>query len=221
MRRLLLAAPILLSACDTYWVGDYRERFPVTVQRETPLLLVAFAPNRAELPSEERARLDVFLAGYLAQNSGPLKVAARRAGPSDRLAIERLVAIEARAVALGIPKSLVETGLANGRGEVGDVTVTYERYTAQVPECGDWSKNTAVDWTNTPSANFGCATQRYVGLQVADPRDLIAARGQGVRDAAHMSDQLAKYRTGAPTIAQQHDWTNWRQFFTVSGNNDK
>jgi pilus assembly protein CpaD len=213
MRRMILAAVLLLSACEAYHVGDYRERFPIAVQRDTPVLLLTFEPNRAELGQDATARLDRFLASYMQQNSGPLTITAQRVPGNDRLAFERLHVVERRAVAAGIPKSVVHTTLGDGGTPGGDAVLTFERYTAQVPECGDWTKNSAVDWTNTPSSNFGCATQRYIGLMAADPRDLAAGRAAGARDAAHMSDQIGKWRAGAPTVATPQDPTAWKNYF--------
>jgi pilus assembly protein CpaD len=213
MRHALLAGLLLLAGCETYFVEDYRERYPIVVQRETPVLLVTFVPDRAELAAEEAARLDAFLADYVARNSGPLKLTARRGPAADRLAVERLAALEQRAIAAGIPKSRVELGLADGRAGVGDAVLAFERYMAQVPECGDWSKNTAVDWTNTPSSNFGCATQRYVGLMAADPQDLLRAQGTAAHDNAKLADTLTKYRTGAGTVAAEQNPTSWKGYF--------
>src|SRR5689334_16962285 len=146
MRYALLAIFVLTAGCETYDVGDYRERFPVVVQHETPVLLVSFVPNRTELAPEEAAHLDAFLAGYAARNSGPLKFTAQRAAPTDRLALDRLAALQARAIAAGIPKSRIELGFGERQSGAGDIVVSFERYLAQVPECGDWRKNTANDW---------------------------------------------------------------------------
>jgi pilus assembly protein CpaD len=216
MRHALILGLLLLAGCDAYFVEDYRERFPIVVQRETPVLLVTFVPNRAELAAEESARLDAFLAGYVARNSGPLRLTAQRAAAADGLAVERLALLEGRAVAAGIPKSQVELGLAEGKPGAGDAVVTFERYMAQVPECGDWSKNTASDWTNSPSSNFGCATQRYVGLMTADPQDLLRAQGAQSHDNAKLADTLAKYRAGAPTVAAEQTPTSWKGYFNPS-----
>jgi pilus assembly protein CpaD len=216
MRILLSVMLLVLAGCDTYPVGDYRERFPVLVQRETPVLLVSFVPGRADLAAGEGARVDSFLSEYAARNSGPLKVSVPRSATVDRVVVERLAVVEARAVAAGIPKSRVELGAVDARGTGDAAVVTFERYVAQVPECADWSKNTATDWTNTPSSNFGCATQRYVGLMAADPQDLLRTPAVGSHDAAKLADSLGKYRTGAPTVAGKQDWTLWKDFFNPS-----
>lgn len=48
---------------------------------------------------------------------------------------------------------------------------------AVLPDCPDWRKASSHNYSNTPHANFGCATETNLGLMVADPRDL--ERGTG------------------------------------------
>jgi pilus assembly protein CpaD len=213
MRYVILAALIFVAGCDSYYVGDYRERFPIIVQRDAPVLLVSFLPNRAELAAEEARRVDAFLADYVARNSGPLRLTAQRVGTADRLALDRLAALESRALAAGIPKASIELGLGDTGSRTADAVATFERFTAQVPECGDWTKSTSDDWTNSPSSNFGCATQRYVGLMAADPQDLLRARALGSHDNAKLADTLGKYRTGQPTVATPQEPTAWKDYF--------
>ena len=201
MRRTLsLAALLLLSGCYGDYVENYGDRFPITVAREAPVLLLGFPAGSARLSGEDAARLDAFLAGYANRPNGTLRVTAQRGNDVDRLAVERLVEIERRAIALGVPKAFIELGLADGRTPVANVVVAYERYVAQIPECGDWSKHTAWDATNSPGSNFGCATQRYVGQMAADPKDLVVARGYDPHDPERTSDALRKYKAGYNTV---------------------
>ena len=56
--------------------------------------------------------------------------------------------------------------------------------------CGEWPKDlaigsgAAVDWSNKPYWNFGCAYQSAFAAQVADPRDLVAPQGESPADTA-------------------------------------
>ena len=199
MRKVLVAALAFgLAGCYGTYVEDYRARFPVTVERDQPVLLVNFAPNSARLDKDEAARIDSYLIDYRSRSSSPLRVSAQGVLPADRLASERLAALEHRAVALGIPKSALELHIIQTR-PAADAALSYERYVARVPECGDWSKNEVADATNTSTSNYGCATQRYLGLMAADPKDLLQSRAPGDHDTMRMSDQIRKYRVGAPT----------------------
>jgi len=199
-KAVALAVTLALTGCYGTYVDDYSARFPVTVERDQPVLLVSFPPNSAALDNDEAARIDAYLVRYRTQNSGPLHISAQGVLPGDRLAGERIATLEHRAVALGIPKSSLDLRITQSR-PAADAAMSYERYTARVPECGDWTKNEVVDATNTPTSNFGCATQRYLGLMVADPKDMLQSRIPGDHDTMRMSDQIRKYRAGAPTAA--------------------
>jgi pilus assembly protein CpaD len=45
-----------------------------------------------------------------------------------------------------------------------------------LPACPNWSKPSQPDFANAPSSNFGCSTETNLGLMVANPTDLAAAR---------------------------------------------
>jgi pilus assembly protein CpaD len=200
MRSFALAATLLLCGCYGDYVEDYRERFPITVARDAPVLLLGFPAGSAELSNEDAGRLDAFLAEYASRSNGRLRVTAQRGNDAERLAVERLVAVERRAVGAGVPKAFLDLGLADGRTPVANVIVAYERLVAKVPECGDWSKEVSLDRTNTPGSNFGCSTQRYVGLMAADARDLSGPRGYAASDA-----ERTRRRASQIQDRQQHD----------------
>jgi pilus assembly protein CpaD len=202
-RRSLLVLPLLLATvgCGDA-VPDYRELYPVRVQLQSTALPVAFAPGRAEFAPDQAARLGAFLAEYRRHGTGPVVVTANPSGAGDTLAGIRAEAVVQRAIAEGVPPAAIETRLRESAVRPGEVTVSYEQAKAEVPECGDWSKNTEADSTNTPASNFGCSTQRYLGLMTADPADLVRPRPAEPHDAQRTVDVIQKYRTGRQTGAQ-------------------
>jgi pilus assembly protein CpaD len=202
LRRVVLLAPFLLAACYGDYVPDYRELYPIRVQMQPAALPVAFAPGRTELGGAESARLDAFLADYRSGNRSPLILTANPTGVGDDVARTRARSIERRALAVGVSPAALQTRLLAGAARSDEVIVSYERAVAVVPECGDWSKNTAMDATNTTGSNFGCSTQRYLGLQAADPADLVHPRAAAGRDGQRTVDVMQKYRTGKQTGAQ-------------------
>jgi pilus assembly protein CpaD len=48
-----------------------------------------------------------------------------------------------------------------------------------LPRCPNWSQPPSHDFTNATSSNFGCATATNLGIMVAKPGDLVAARTLG------------------------------------------
>jgi pilus assembly protein CpaD len=203
-RRTTLVLPLLLAVagCAGDYVPDYRQLHPVRVQLQPTALPVAFPPGRAELPPEQAARLDTFLAQYRQHGSGPVVVTANPNGADETLARVRAEVVRQRAVADGVPPAAIETQLRESATRLGEVIVSYEQATVAVPECGDWSKNPTIDSTNTANANFGCSTQRYIGLMTADPADLVRPRAAEPRDPQRTVDVIQKYRAGRQTGAQ-------------------
>jgi len=83
----------------------------------------------------------------------------------------------------------------------GAVTVSYQRYTVAVPNCGDWSASARVDHQNLAHSNFGCSQQRNIGLMAADPADLVRMREPQSTDAQNANRVMQKFRTGQSPAA--------------------
>ena len=81
------------------------------------------------------------------------------------------------------------------------IRVSYLRYVAQPPQCGDWSTNLAHEPTNLPYPNLGCASQRNFGAMVANPADLIGPRSETARSSERRDQVWSKYVKGEPTGA--------------------
>ena len=204
MRKpLYLMLGLALAGCYGEYVPDYRELYPVRVRLQPAALPLAFSANRTEISTDQVARLNDFLAGYRAEPRGTLVITANPTGAGDALARARAQAVQRQAVAAGIAPSAIEAHLRDSDSRPGEVMVSYERAIVEVPSCGDWSKNTAWDATNTTGVNFGCATQRNLGLQASDPADLVRARVAGEHDSQRADDVMQKYRTGKQGGAQQ------------------
>lgn len=64
------------------------------------------------------------------------------------------------------------------------------------PRCPDWRKSGVTNYSNTPHSNFGCASATNLGLQVADPRDLVKGRGDVTPDTERSLRVIRAYRSG-------------------------
>ena len=58
------------------------------------------------------------------------------------------------------------------------IRVSYLRYVAEPPQCGDWPTNLAYEPMNLPYPNLGCAKQRNLAVMVANPADLLGPRSE-------------------------------------------
>ena len=64
------------------------------------------------------------------------------------------------------------------------------------PNAAHWPTNLADDPRNLPYPNFGCAQQRNLAAQVANPADLLGPRTMEPADAERRDVVLDKYRQG-------------------------
>lgn len=162
---------------------------------------VAFAPGTAMPSAGELERLDAFLATLDTGYGDVVFVGAPR--PGDPLAAERTARVLDALGRRGVEAASVspaEADLAQaldlpGR-EDGRVSLRVRRHRVVLPDCPDWRKPTAADFSNTPSSNFGCATLVNLGRMVADPRDLVAGTPLSPASAERAALGIEAYRKG-------------------------
>jgi pilus assembly protein CpaD len=201
---LLLALLGLLGACNVAPLPtNYEERFPIETQAETIAFPVVFARGRDPFAGEAGQRLDQAVIGYLERGHGTIQLNVATPGRPDPVRqTSELFQVRDRLVQRGVPASAIRTGVTDTALPVDTVTVSYERYTATLPKCGDWSAPSSYNPNNTEHSDFGCAWQRNLGVLAADPADLVHARGSDTFDAQRSDDVVTKYRTGLPTATQ-------------------
>lgn len=82
----------------------------------------------------------------------------------------------------------------------GSVRVIVTRARATVPGCPDWSKQSATNFSNATSDNYGCAINSNLAAMVADPQHLLqGATSSGETVVMSSSKAIATYRAQEPT----------------------
>ncbi len=61
-------------------------------------------------------------------------------------------------------------------GDDLNAVISFTANMINVPDCGDWSTSGTYNLANVPQGNFGCSTQRNLGLMIANPGDLKSAQ---------------------------------------------
>ena len=82
-------------------------------------------------------------------------------------------------------------------GEQGtdrNIRLIVGRYIVLPPNCPDLSKPSATNPGNFNDSNLGCATQRNLGLMLADPGDLLRGRALAPADGEALSRSIRAYR---------------------------
>ena len=178
------------------------ERFPVTVEPRVAILTLA--GNGEATSATEMAKFDRFITAYLTNGHGQLTIAVPASGNAKEQALATGRRIVERALERGLRETEVVMRIEDSGGAARlRIVASYETFDVRVPVCGDWSKESSHDVTNTVHSNFGCATQRNVAVMVANPADLVTMRAPGLGDTPRRIVILGKYRAGEPTGAKR------------------
>jgi len=207
LRACVAVVALAASACSTPLANgpdqafDINARFPISVQPRMMTLRLLYNGQPA-LDDNAQGQIGRFAQDYLSHGSGSLAIAP----PNGNQAVANLVVDEL--VARGVSRNQIMVGGANAPGPADDIRLTYIRYVAEAPSCGDWSTNLGFTAGNTLPPNFGCATQHNIAAMVSDPRDLLTPDTSGQPDAQRRLIVLDKYRKGEVTQADKTDDQN-------------
>lgn len=170
----------------------FEQRHPIEVEKAQAHLTLQTPANAHGLNTYQKEKLRHFIAIWRNEGYGKLSVAGNN---KDALGGVRDILIERV-----VPVGAVQVG-SYGLGQSG-VKISFARYVAEGPVCGNWTKNLADQQDNQNYANFGCAAQHNMAAMIANPKDLQVPRDQGDWQDADRNDFVWRYyRSGAETGA--------------------
>jgi pilus assembly protein CpaD len=183
-------------------MDDYRQRHPIVLAEQARRLDLFPAPEISGLDSRSTTQVVEFGTLYRDSGQGPIRVfipALGRAAPS-RATIEaiRLALAQGGAVA---PLEISSYPVVN-RDLASPVRLSFVGLKARVADpCGQWpsdlgSGSSTQGWENKQYWNYGCSYQNMLAEQVADPRDLVAPRGEDPADTVMRSRPISEMRKG-------------------------
>lgn len=215
--RLLAASAVALAmaGCKTtddptrvagWTLIDSSQRHPILVSQEPTTHLIRVRTGANGLSASQRAQLVAFINHYRATDSGNSRlVVTVPSGAANEVAAMYAVG-EVRSLlnehGFDQASISVEAYSAEGAGDP-PIRVSYLRYVAEPPQCGDWSANLAYDPMNLPYPNLGCSQQRNLAVMVANPADLLGPRSETARAGERRDQVWGKYITGQPTGARK------------------
>lgn len=188
---LVLGMAFGLVACEApKTTSDYREDHNVTVIEET----ISMEISGLLIDELSGAVFSDLMHEYHTRAKSSITIEVRRFGQAD-VDINNSVSI--------INDALIKAGvsarnavvLESPAGDNLNAVISFTVYTAQVPECEDWTSGTFSKWSNATHSNFGCSTQRNIGLMVANPGDLVLSETRsgfsGIRGAVIVRSHTA------------------------------
>ncbi len=204
---LLAAAAAALAACAT------RESPPEAHQIAALTPTEQFAPEVAptvdeillashgRLSPNQTAALGELVMRWREVGEGAIVVQAPKSGPGRDTGHAAAATLQG----FGVPAGAIQLTAFETAPDAPPpaVSVGFGRLAAVIPQCANrWGDVTATR-ENLPTVNFGCAVTANIAAQVANPRDLVQARGSAPADGYRRADVLEKYRKGESTASQR------------------
>ncbi len=184
---VFLAMCVLLVGCKT-GPTDPRETFAIGVSEETVTLPLNIQPAGELLSPADRSGFERFVADYHMRGRQPVTV---------RLPAGDEVAARVRRALIGAGIRAREITVVSSAQAGGAAVLSYVASVAKVPDCGHWGSGSSLNWTNRSQSNYGCATQRNLGLTVANPEDLRKSDPMNSMDGTSGAVIIRSKRAGA------------------------
>ena len=187
-------------------IVDPTERHPILVSQQPSNLSLRVARGSRELSPHQRAQLIDFLDRYRARDSGKgkLVILAPEGAANEDATSQAVMEIRHLIRQAGFDEASVAVeDYREDRDPQPPIRVSYLRYVADGPECGEWATNLAEEEKNLPLPNLGCATQRNFAAMVSNPADLLGPRANTGRPGERRDQVWEKYVKGESTIARK------------------
>ncbi|MBT4890959.1 MAG: hypothetical protein HON65_15545 [Rhodospirillales bacterium] len=173
--RILAVIPFValmaLTACDTPRSSDYESNHEFVIGEETISMEISGALDQ-EIPGPV---FNSIVHEFQGRANGPIAIEIKRFGQSDEQVASNISMIKQILMKSGVRASQIIVMPMDAGNDLNAV-LSFTANTVQLPECGDWSSSSSSNWSNTVHSNLGCATQRNLGLMVANPGDLQSAQ---------------------------------------------
>jgi len=212
--KILLIAAFLLAACTPEF-EEWNDAAPPVAKKSTVEWSVAnhelrFTPDSRWLAPGELSRLDAFLTDIDIRRPVHVYVQTGGTGVSKTLSDSRTATMHALLRARGVmarerPPEMAMGETPNVGGDNPDTAaLLIGHYVVSTPGCPDLSTLMIGSYSNEQSSNLGCANQINLGLMVADPRDLVRGRNEGMARSEREIRTIAGYREGIlPALPEQ------------------
>ncbi len=191
---------------------DYRQRHPIAVREKVQSMTVFIGDARGTLTPAQRAEVGALASSWRQEATGGIVIEMPVGSPNERAAASASREIRSILGASGVPGRAIEIRPypAHDPVRLGTVRVNYPRMAAETGPCGLWPHDIGptydpMYWSNKPAWNHGCANQRNLAAQVAEPADLVQPRSETPVFAARRGTVIDKYRKGEPSATQSPD----------------
>jgi pilus assembly protein CpaD len=216
--KLLVSSPLALAlaGCKSldepgayiagYNIVDPSQKNPIMVSQQPATLNLRVPRGSQGLSDSQRREVAGFLEHFRNTGMGNsrLVVGVPAGSPNESAAMRAMTEVRGMIVDYGFSDTAVATEpYQGGRNADAPIRLSYLQYIAEGPACGRWPTNLARQKDNLNYDNFGCAQQRNLAAQIANPADLIGPRSMTPSDSERRMTVMEKYQKGESTAAQR------------------
>lgn len=182
------------------------QRHPIVVSQQPARTNIRVARGANGLTPNQRAQVIDFLDRYRGGDTGNsrMTISVPTGAPNEVAALHAAADLRYLLRDYGLDDTRVSVQpYHSDRDHRPPIRISYDRFVAEAPECGNWSANVSDDPRNLPYPNLGCATQRNFAMQVANPADLLGPRSMTPASAERRHVGWEKYVKGDSTISKK------------------
>jgi len=190
---------------------DYREAFAIGVEDENVSLAIRDAIESGPLSAQTKAGFNRFVRDYHLRAKGPLGLEVPANGMSEEIRFLRITRLKEILAEAGINRSEINVLPTAQQIDNGAVAViSFLASAAKVPECGNWESDPRgmQNWSNRRHSNYGCATQRNIGLTIANPGNLKTQETMSGFEGDRGNSAIEGYRAPPAPAAAEPAATN-------------
>ncbi len=189
-----------------FTIVDPLQKNPIMVTQQPATLNLRVSRNASGLNDSQRRDVAGFLNHFRNTGMGNtrLVISVPAGSPNEGAATRMMSEVKSMVVDFGFSDTVTVTEPYTApRGTEAPLRLSYLQYIAEGPACGRWPTNLARQKDNLNYDNFGCAQQRNLAAQIANPADLIGPRSMTPSDTERRAVVIGRYENGEVTAAQR------------------
>ncbi|MCF6292326.1 MAG: CpaD family pilus assembly protein [Robiginitomaculum sp.] len=201
---VLLLASSVVGACAVnepamVWKlpGD---RHKVSVTETSERLHLVLDRNDSGLSLTQKAAIKGFVHNWRNKGHGPIGLSIPDSSKNANIAVTAAAQTREILYAEGLAWQQIAGGNYRADGQnKPPVILSFRKYVATAQNCNASQQNLAMNFSNKPSANFGCAVTVNMAAMIADPYDLVDPKAMDTTIADRRIVTYEKYVLGETT----------------------
>jgi pilus assembly protein CpaD len=185
---------------------DSRQRHPIAIREGVHTVELFIGSRRGELTLDQRADVVGFARTWRREAAGGIIIDLPAGTSNEAAAAGALREVRSLLTNMGVPPQDIEvrTYRPEDPRTLATLRLNYPRMVASAGPCGMWPHDLGptIDREHVENLeywNFGCASQRNLASQVANPADLVQPRAEDPTYTERRTTVVEKYRSGAGT----------------------